>query len=133
MKDLRDHLRAKLPEFMVPSHFVEIREFPLTPNLKIDRKALPPPGATPVPVVQGGAVPSERRGGLEQQLISIWQEVLGVPRVGVHDDFFRPRRTLFANHTVAPAYQPTRRPACRNRGSISLFYHPQAGGVPAGG
>jgi natural product biosynthesis luciferase-like monooxygenase protein len=88
VKELRDHLRAKLPEFMVPSHFVEIREFPLTPNLKIDRKALPPPGATPVPVVQVGAVPSERLGGLEQQLVSIWQEVLGVPRVDVHDDFF---------------------------------------------
>jgi natural product biosynthesis luciferase-like monooxygenase protein len=88
VKELRHHLRAKLPEFMVPSHFVEIREFPLTPNLKIDRKALPPPGATPVPVVQVGAVPSKRLGGLEQQLVSIWQEVLGVPRVDVHDDFF---------------------------------------------
>ena len=88
VKELRDHLRAKLPEFMVPSHFVEIREFPLTPNLKIDRKALPPPGATPVPVVQVGAVPSERLGGLEQRLVSIWQEVLGVPRVDIHDDFF---------------------------------------------
>ena len=88
VKELRDHLRAKLPEFMVPSHFVEIREFPLTPNLKIDRKALPPPGATPGPVVQVGAVPSERLGGLERQLVSIWQEVLGVSRVDVHDDFF---------------------------------------------
>jgi natural product biosynthesis luciferase-like monooxygenase protein len=88
VKDLRDHLRAKLPEFMVPSHFVEIREFPLTPNLKINRKALPPPGATPVPVVQVGSVPSERLGGLERQLVSIWQEVLGVQRIDVHDDFF---------------------------------------------
>jgi hypothetical protein len=88
VKELRGHLRAKLPEFMVPSHFVEIREFPLTPNLKIDRKALPPPGATPVPVVQVGAVPSERLGGLEQRLVSIWREVLGVPRVDIHDDFF---------------------------------------------
>jgi hypothetical protein len=88
VKELRDHLRAKLPEFMVPSHFVEIREFPLTPNLKINRKALPPPGATPVPVVQVGSVPSECLGGLERQLVSIWQEVLGVPRIDVHDDFF---------------------------------------------
>jgi acyl-CoA synthetase (AMP-forming)/AMP-acid ligase II len=88
VKELRDHLRAKLPEFMVPSHFVEIREFPLTPNLKINRNALPPPGAAPAPVVQTGHVPSERLGGLERQLVSIWQEVLGVPRVDVHDDFF---------------------------------------------
>jgi natural product biosynthesis luciferase-like monooxygenase protein len=88
VKDLRDHLRAKLPEFMVPAQFVEIREFPLTPNLKINRKALPPPGATPVPVVQEGSDPSEGLSSLERQLVSIWQEVLGVHRIGVHDDFF---------------------------------------------
>ncbi len=88
VKELRDHLRTKLPEFMVPSHFVEIREFPLTPNLKINRNALPPPATAAAPVVQMGHVPSERLGGLERQLVSIWQEVLGVPRVDVHDDFF---------------------------------------------
>jgi natural product biosynthesis luciferase-like monooxygenase protein len=88
VKALRDHLRAKLPEFMVPSHIVEMREFPLTPNSKINRKALPPPGATPVPVVEAGVVPSERLGSLERQLVSIWQEVLGVHRIDVHDDFF---------------------------------------------
>ena len=88
VNDLREHLRGKLPEFMVPSHFVEMREFPLTPNLKIDRKALRPPGATPVPVVPAGPAPSERPGGLERQLIAIWQEVLGVQRIDVHDDFF---------------------------------------------
>jgi hypothetical protein len=86
---LRDHLRAKLPEFMVPSHFVAMREFPLTPNLKINRKALRPPSATPVPVVVSPRpAPSEPLGGLERQLISIWQEVLGVQRIDVHDDFF---------------------------------------------
>src|SRR5690349_25116894 len=42
---LREYLRAKLPEFMVPAHFVAMCELPLTPSLKIDRKALPPPGA----------------------------------------------------------------------------------------
>jgi hypothetical protein len=88
VKDLRDYLRAKLPEFMVPSHIVEIREFPLTPNSKIDRKALPPPGATPVPVVEAPAAPAEPLGSLERQLIAIWREVLGVHRIDVHDDFF---------------------------------------------
>ena len=87
VNDLREHLRAKLPEFMVPSHFVEMREFPLTPNVKIDRKAFPPPSATPVPVAQVSA-PSERGGDLEQQLVSIWQEVLGIHPIDVHDDFF---------------------------------------------
>ena len=85
---LRDHLRAKLPEFMVPAHFVEMRELPLTPNLKINRKALPPPGGPAAPLVPAKPAPSEPVGGLERQLVSIWQEVLGVQRVGVHDDFF---------------------------------------------
>ena len=86
---LREHLRAKLPDFMVPSHFVEMREFPLTPNLKINRKALRSPGAPPVPVVvPARSAPSESLDELEQQLIAIWQEVLGVQRVDVHDDFF---------------------------------------------
>ena len=89
---LREYLLAKLPEFMVPSHFVAMSGFPLTPSLKIDRKALPPSGAAPVPVVQTEAVASERPGGglgdLEWQLVSIWQEVLGHHRIDVHDDFF---------------------------------------------
>lgn len=86
---LRDALRAKLPEFMVPAHFVPMPEFPLTPSLKIDRKALPPPGAAPVPVAQAKAAPLERPvGDLERQLVSIWQEVLGLNRIDVHDDFF---------------------------------------------
>jgi len=92
---LREHLRAKLPEFMVPSHFVEMRELPLTPNLKINRKALPPPRAVvappravPAPSVPARSAPSESLDGLERQLIAIWQELLGVQRIDVHDDFF---------------------------------------------
>jgi acyl carrier protein len=56
--------------------------------LKINRTALPPPGAAPVAAVPVGSVLSERLGGLERQLVSIWQEVLGVQRIDVHDDFF---------------------------------------------
>src|SRR5262249_30181674 len=83
------HLHAKLPEFMVPTHFVEMREFPLTPNLKINRKALAAPGTTPAPPVEGKSdVPSGGPDDLERRLVSIWQEVLGVPRIDIHDDFF---------------------------------------------
>lgn len=85
---VREYLRAKLPEFMVPSHVVQMRQFPLTPNLKIDRKALRPPGAGPAPAVPAGPAPSGPLGGLERQLISVWQEVLGIQRIDVHDDFF---------------------------------------------
>ena len=88
MKDLRVYLRTKLPEFMVPSHFVEMSRFPLTPNLKIDRKALPAPGPGPARVDPAGSGPSERRDGLERRLASIWEDVLGVHPIDVHDDFF---------------------------------------------
>ena len=89
VEGLRAHLRARLPEFMVPAHIVAIRELPLTPSLKIDRKALPPPGAaTGGPVVGAGAAPSGRLDDLERQLVSIWQDVLGLPRIDAHDDFF---------------------------------------------
>ena len=88
VKDLRVYLRTKLPEFMVPSHFVEMSRFPLTPNLKIDRKALPAPGPGPARVDPAGSGPSERRDGLERRLASIWEDVLGVHPIDVHDDFF---------------------------------------------
>ena len=88
VKDLRAYLRTKLPEFMVPSHFVEMPRFPLTPNSKIDRKALPAPGPGPVRVDPAGSGSSERRDGLERRLASIWEDVLGVHPIDVHDDFF---------------------------------------------
>lgn len=80
---LRQHLRARLPEFMVPSHFVSMREFPLTPNLKVDRRALPPPEAAPV-----SAPAIEQLGGLEERLAAAWREVLGLAQVRPEDDFF---------------------------------------------
>jgi amino acid adenylation domain-containing protein len=80
---LRAHLRRTLPEHMVPAAFVALEALPLTPNGKVDRKALPAPGP---------AVPEDRyappRTPVEEALAGIWAEVLGVPRVGVHDDFF---------------------------------------------
>lgn len=88
LTSLREALRAKLPEFMVPSHFVELAQFPLTPNMKIDRKALPPPGGGPVAVARARPAPSAPLDDLERQLAAIWQDVLGVERIDVHDDFF---------------------------------------------
>ena len=88
LSDLREHLRARLPEFMVPSHFVEIRELPLTPSMKIDRKALPPPGGGALPMARTRPAPAGHLDGLERELVAIWQEVLGVERLDVHDDFF---------------------------------------------
>jgi len=69
---------------MVPSVIMPLRALPRLPNGKLDRKALPAPlGPT------GGAEHVEPRSALEETLAQIWSAVLGVPQVGVHDDFFQ--------------------------------------------
>jgi amino acid adenylation domain-containing protein len=80
---LRDFLRQRLPEYMVPSLFVPLAELPLTPNGKVDRRALPAPAETGR---KEGFVPA--RGRLERAIAAIWSEVLGRERVGVRDNFF---------------------------------------------
>ncbi len=81
---LREHLRAGLPTYMVPSAFVFLEALPLTPNGKLDRKALPAPDGHVE--LDGPYVPP--RNPVEEQLCAIWQEVLRLERVGVHDNFF---------------------------------------------
>jgi amino acid adenylation domain-containing protein len=81
---LRAHARERLPEYMVPSAFVVLDELPLTPNGKVDRRRLPPP-AEPASAREGFVAP---RDFVELPLVKIWEDVLGVERVGVTDDFF---------------------------------------------
>jgi len=82
--DLRSWLSKQLPEYMIPAHFVLLDAFPLTPNGKINRKALRAPDA------RTGA--SDRyvapRNPVEEKIASIWANVLRVERVGINDDFF---------------------------------------------
>ncbi|WP_052517558.1 amino acid adenylation domain-containing protein [Archangium violaceum] len=83
LTELRARLRQRLPEPMVPAAIVELSAFPLTPSGKVDRKALPLPGAT------GGSkdfIPP--RTDTEQRLAELWKRTLGVERVGVTDSFF---------------------------------------------
>jgi amino acid adenylation domain-containing protein len=80
--DLRDHLRTGLPDYMVPSAFVVLASFPLTPNGKVDRKALPAPQRA---VATTTAAP---RTAFETMLADRWRELLGLPAVGIDDDFF---------------------------------------------
>nr|WP_265415078.1 phosphopantetheine-binding protein [Tumebacillus algifaecis] len=82
--DLRQTLKTELPDYMVPSLFVLLDEFPLTANGKIDRGALPAPDRGRAVGAEYVAPASE----LEQQVTAIWQEVLGVDQIGVHDNFF---------------------------------------------
>ena len=82
--DLRNLLHASLPDYMIPSAFVTLDEFPLTPYRKVDRLALPRPGRTSY--VRGGY--EAPIGATEEALARIWSELLGVKRIGRHDDFF---------------------------------------------
>jgi amino acid adenylation domain-containing protein len=83
--DLRSFLKQKLPEPLVPFAFVTLDAFPLMPNGKVDRSALPAPDWTQ-PVREEVFVAP--RTVTERQLAVIWAEVLGVAPVGAHDDFF---------------------------------------------
>jgi amino acid adenylation domain-containing protein len=117
---LRAHLATRLPEHMVPSALVPLGAIPLTPNGKVDRRALPAPEAGSDP--ETGFV--SPRDGVEETIAALWRDLLKLDRVGVHDNFFSlgghsllatrvaaalrdafgvevPLRTLFEKPTVA--------------------------------
>ncbi|WP_118987562.1 non-ribosomal peptide synthetase [Photorhabdus sp. CRCIA-P01] len=81
---LRDHLSAILPDYMVPTAFVRLDIFPLTPNGKLDRRALPAPDNEAL-ARQVYAAP---QGETEMALAAIWRELLGIEQVSRHDSFF---------------------------------------------
>ncbi|MHC8406522.1 non-ribosomal peptide synthase/polyketide synthase [Pseudomonas sp. TMB3-21] len=78
---LKSELQAQLPDYMVPARILVLERFPLSANGKLDHRALP----TPEWALGGYRAP---RNGLETALTAIWQEVLGVPQVGIDDNFF---------------------------------------------
>ncbi|MEL6558755.1 MAG: amino acid adenylation domain-containing protein, partial [Bacteroidota bacterium] len=81
---LQEKLQVSLPEYMVPQMWVELDEMPLTNNGKIDRKSLPEPDSEGLSSKEYVAPRSEA----EQQLVEIWQDLLGVEQVGIYDNFF---------------------------------------------
>ena len=85
IRELRTELEQQLPAYMVPSDVVVLEAFPLTPNGKLDRKALPAPEGRS-PELEGSYVAP--RTPTEEVLASIWCEVLNLKRVGIHDNFF---------------------------------------------
>ncbi|MFZ5603862.1 MAG: amino acid adenylation domain-containing protein [Pseudomonadota bacterium] len=118
----RVKLRNALPDYMVPAHILVLERWPLTPNGKVDRNALPSPTDT------GRGPYVAPRNETEEKLAAIWSEVLGVDRIGVHDSFFDlgghsllaaravskfrhtfnvdiPLRALFELHTIADIAQ----------------------------
>jgi natural product biosynthesis luciferase-like monooxygenase protein len=93
---LRTALAAKLPDFMVPAHYVQVDAFPLTPNKKVDRKALPEPiEAAPAnqvakapPIIAAPADAPTPPGNVEEQIAAVWRRVLGVSQITPKDNFF---------------------------------------------
>lgn len=82
---VREHLRAELPEYMVPTAFVVMAGLPLNPNGKVDKKALPAPEFRAQTTQTQFIAP---RTHLERMLAGIWSHLLGVEKIGVHDNFF---------------------------------------------
>lgn len=82
--DINDYLRAKLPDYMIPSAVTFLESLPLT-NGKVDRKSLPQPGSTRPDLRTAYCMP---RNEIEQCLVRIWEEILSVCPIGIHDHFF---------------------------------------------
>ncbi len=85
MADLRQYLQTQLPDYMVPTAFVKLEALPVNLNQKVDRKALPLPTADNLAGLKT-MVPA--RDDLESQLVQIWEQVLGIQPIGIHNNFF---------------------------------------------
>ncbi|MCI4166597.1 non-ribosomal peptide synthetase [Bacillus spizizenii] len=82
--EIREQLSQELPDYMIPSHYVQLEQLPLTSNGKINRKALPAPEVSLEQIAE--YVPPGNE--VESKLAALWQEVLGIHRVGIKHNFF---------------------------------------------
>jgi acyl carrier protein len=85
VEELRDHLKARLPEYMLPSTFVLLEAMPLTSTGKVDRRALLAPEQLRPELSQRYVAP---RTPVEEELMAIWTNLLAIDRAGIHDNFF---------------------------------------------
>ncbi|MGE5219279.1 MAG: non-ribosomal peptide synthetase [Chloroflexota bacterium] len=100
---LRRLLKGTLPDYMIPSIYVELEALPLTPTGKIDRKALPEPGANRPRLDVSYA---SARNATEKDLVGVWEDVLDIHPIGIHDDFFDlGGHSLSAGQIVARVYE----------------------------
>jgi len=83
--ELRSFLKERLPEYMLPSALVTLREMPLTPNGKVNRRALPAPEQSELAARETLVAPTDV---VESQLVKIWESILGVRPIGINHDFF---------------------------------------------
>lgn len=85
VNELRHFLQCRLPAFMLPVNYVFLESLPVTPNGKLDRKALPAPGTARPALAEEYVAP---RDDLERRLVKVWAQTLKLERVGVNDNFF---------------------------------------------
>jgi acyl-CoA synthetase (AMP-forming)/AMP-acid ligase II len=115
--DMKRHLRAQLPDYMIPSIVVPMNELPLTPNGKLDRRALPDPFARGQRSdVQGNHLTT----ATEQAMAEIWKSVLKVPSVGPEDNFFELGGYSLLSLRVAKLVEKR---TGRNMDPRALFFH----------
>ncbi|XOI99323.1 amino acid adenylation domain-containing protein [Paenibacillus polymyxa] len=81
---LREHMAVFLPIYMIPSYFVQMDRLPLTPNGKVDHNSLPEPDGE----VHTGTEYAAPRNEMEYAIAQVWEKLLGVNKIGIHDDFF---------------------------------------------
>jgi amino acid adenylation domain-containing protein len=116
--ELRDMVQNRLPSYMVPSAFVQLSEIPLTPNGKVDRNRLP------APTLERTGSKTElvrARTPIEKEVAAAWEQVLGVPEVGIHDNFFE----LGGHSLLAMKVLATLRTRLNAQISIAtIFKHP---------
>ncbi|WP_157499112.1 non-ribosomal peptide synthetase, partial [Lysobacter sp. Root604] len=111
--ELRLQLSAQLPEYMLPTALLMLEAFPLTPNGKLDRKALPAPDATSLMRREYEAP----QGEIEQELAEIWQSLLSIEQVGRHDHFFE-----LGGHSLLVVAMTTRLRAKGLRGEVRHLF-----------
>jgi amino acid adenylation domain-containing protein len=119
--ELRAHLRERLPDYMVPAAFVAMETLPLSPNGKVDRKALP------APTSDSRAV-SRPQSTLERRVAKVWEAVLGIESVGLDDNFFE-----VGGHSllVARMQEGLREALGRAVSVVELFQYPTVGALAA--
>ena len=122
--DVKAHLRRSLPPYMIPSRIVRLDRFPVLSSGKVDRASLPPPAVDE----PAEAISAPPLGAVERAIAGVWSRVLGVPRVGRHDDFFG----TLGGHSLAAARaisELRKTPASARLSVVDLYAHPTVAGL----
>ena len=116
--ELRAFLQRSLPDYMVPALFMMLPQFPLTPNGKLDRKALPQPQGERPSLASVYVAP---RNAIETTIVEIWQKILPVDEIGVNDNFFD-----LGGHSllIAQVHQALQTAFSRPLSLVDMFSYP---------